>query len=99
MSGAWYRWEAGDLVLQLKVQPKSSRDAFAGPQHDRLRVLLTAPPVDGKANAHLIAWLARQFGVARSAVCLEAGENARLKRVRVRQPQQLPVSLDIPTAR
>lgn len=90
MNDAWYRWDGADLVLQLKLQPRASRDAFAGLQHDRLRVQLSAPPVDGKANTHLIAWLARQFGVAKSAVSIEAGETGRVKRVRVRQPTQIP---------
>ena len=53
--GTWYRWDGGDLLLSLKLQPRSSRDAFAEPWGERLRVRITAPPVDGQANAHLIA--------------------------------------------
>lgn len=86
----WYRWDGPDLVLKLKLQPKSSRDAFAGLQNDRQRVCVTAPPVDGKANIHLVAWLAGQFGVARSAVAIETGITSRLKRVRVKAPSRLP---------
>lgn len=87
---AWYRWEGDDLLLNLHLQPKASRDAFAEARGDRLRVRVTAPPVDGRANAHLIAWLAKQFGVARSAVSIEAGLAGRLKRVRVTSPSRLP---------
>ena len=86
----WYRWEGGDLLLDLKVQPRASRDGFAAPQQDRLRVRITAPPVDGQANAHLIGWLAKQFGVARSAVSVESGETSRMKRIRIRSPGRLP---------
>jgi hypothetical protein len=86
----WYRWEGRDLLLQLKLHPRSSRDEFAGPHDDRLRVRITAPPVDGKANSHLVAWLARQFGVGKSSVVIEAGQTSRLKRVRIRAPAQVP---------
>ena len=88
--GNWYRWDGGDLLLSLKLQPRASRDAFAEPWGERLRVHISAPPVDGQANAHLTAWLAGQFGVVRSAVALEAGQTSPLKRVRVSNPTRLP---------
>jgi uncharacterized protein (TIGR00251 family) len=87
---AWLRRDGADLVLRLKVQPRASGDAFGDVQQDCLRVRITAPPVDGKANAHLVAWLARQFGVARRQVVIEQGESARLKRIRVCSPARLP---------
>lgn len=87
---AWYRWQGDDLVLNLRLQPRSTRDGFAEVQADRLRVRVSSPPADGRANAHLIAWLAKQFGVARSAVSIEAGQTSRLKRVRVTSPNRLP---------
>lgn len=95
----WYRWDGPDLVLELKLQPRASRDGFAEPQSGRLRVRVTAPPVDGRANAHLTAWLARQFGVARSAVSIESGQTSPLKRVRVQSPARLPAPLSPPAER
>ena len=88
--GNWYRWDGGDLLLSLKLQPRASRDSFVEPGGDHLRVRITAPPVDGQANAHLTAWLASKFGVARSAVTIEAGQTSPLKRVRVSSPKRLP---------
>ena len=88
--GDCYRWDGRDLLIQLKLQPRSSRDEFVGPQGGRLRVRITAPPVDGKANSHLVAWLAKQFGVGKSSVAIEAGQSSRFKRVRIRAPAQLP---------
>jgi uncharacterized protein (TIGR00251 family) len=90
----WCRWDGPDLLLMLKLQPRASRDAFAEAQDGRLRVRITAPPVEGRANAHLLAWLARQFGVARSAVSIETGHASTLKRVRIRAPRRLPDILD-----
>jgi hypothetical protein len=91
----WYRWDGADLVLDLLVQPRASRDGFAEVIGERLKVRLTSPPVEGAANAHLVEWLARQFGVPKSAVTLEAGAGSRRKRVRVHAPKTLPEGLSV----
>ncbi|MGL4317827.1 MAG: DUF167 domain-containing protein [Pseudomonas sp.] len=87
---AWYRWDGDDLILDCHLQPKASSDEFAGLHGERLKIRLTAPPVEGKANAHLLAFLGKAFGVAKSQVSLESGELNRQKRVRIRTPQRLP---------
>ena len=87
---SWYRWSGDDLILDCHLQPKASRDEFAGLHGDRLKIRLTAPPVEGKANAHLMAFLAAAFGVAKSQVSMESGELNRQKRVRIRSPRTLP---------
>ncbi|MBI3773009.1 MAG: YggU family protein [Gammaproteobacteria bacterium] len=86
---AW-RWQGPDLILELRVQPRASRDEISGLHGERLKVRITAPPVDGAANSHLLAFLAKVFGVAKSQVTLLAGESGREKRVRIEQPRQLP---------
>lgn len=91
----WYRWDGEDLILACHLQPKASRDEFAGLHGDRLKIRLTAPPVEGKANAHLMAFLAKAFGVPKSQVSLESGELNRQKRVRIARPQCLPEGVDI----
>lgn len=78
------------LILQLQVQPGASRDEIVGPHGERLRVRITAPPVDGKANRHLIDWLASLFDVPRSNVTLVRGETGRAKTVRVDTPTTMP---------
>jgi hypothetical protein len=95
---SFYRWDGDDLILECHLQPKASSDAFAGLHGERLKIRLTAPPVDGKANAQLLAFLARAFAVSKSQVSLESGQQSRLKRVRIKQPQQLPEVLAL-TAR
>ncbi|WP_447594826.1 DUF167 domain-containing protein [Aquipseudomonas campi] len=91
----WYRWDGDDLILDCHLQPKASRDEFAGLHGERLKIRLTAPPVDGKANAHLMAFLGKAFGVAKSQVSLESGELNRQKRVRIKRPQTLPPLPDL----
>lgn len=51
---------ADGLVLRLYIQPKASRDSIVGLHGDELKVAITAPPVDGQANAHLVKFLAKQ---------------------------------------
>ena len=81
---------ADGLVLRLYIQPKASRDSIVGLHGDELKVALTAPPVDGQANAHLVKFLAKQFRVAKSQVLIEKGELGRHKQIKISHPQQLP---------
>ncbi|MDF7680536.1 DUF167 family protein YggU [Enterobacteriaceae bacterium ESL0689] len=78
------------LRLRLYIQPKASRDTIVGQHGDEIKIAITAPPVDGQANAHLVKFLARQFRVARSQVQIERGENGRHKQLKIIQPQQIP---------
>lgn len=87
---AWCRWDGDDLLLWIKAQPRSSRDAFAEVMDDVIKLRITAPPVDGKANAHIVAWLAKQFKVPKSAVSIESGDSARRKRIRISNPARIP---------
>jgi uncharacterized protein (TIGR00251 family) len=88
-----WRWDGDDLVLELKIQPGARRDAFAGTLGDRQKVQIQAPATDGRANAHLVVWLAQQFGVSRRAVSIESGLASPLKRVRVAAPLSLPADI------
>nr|WP_288452653.1 DUF167 domain-containing protein [uncultured Pseudomonas sp.] len=95
---SFFRWDGDALILDCHLQPKASNDAFAGLHGERLKIRLTAPPVDGKANAHLLVFLAAAFGVAKSQVSLESGQQSRQKRVRIQAPSKLPGELGL-TAR
>lgn len=93
VNAAWYRWQDGDLLLRLCVQPHARNDELVGPAGDHFKVRITAPPVEGKANDHLRRYLARLFGVPLSQVELVAGGQARLKRMRIRAPTRLPEAI------
>lgn len=83
---------ADGLVLRLYIQPKASRDSIVGVHGDELKVAITAPPVDGQANA-LVKFLAKQFRVAKSQVLIEKGELGRHKQVKIIAPQQIPTAV------
>ncbi len=92
---SFYRWDGDDLLLACHLQPKASTDAFAGLHGDRLKIRLSAPPLDGRANAQLRVFLAAAFGVSKSQVTLESGQQSRQKRVRIQRPRVLPTALEI----
>jgi len=89
-AGDWYRWDGTSLRIEIAVKPRAKTDGAAGLHGGRLRVALKAPPVDGKANLHLIGWIAGEFGVAKQAVQLLRGETGRLKTLRIESPARIP---------
>ena len=73
-------------ILAVRLTPRGGRDAVDGWALDAdgrafLKVLVASPPVDGAANAALVAFLAKTLKIPRSAVRLASGETARLKRL------------------
>lgn len=88
--GAWFRWRGEELALSIRLQPRAARDEVMGAQGDRLKVRVSAPPVEGAANERLMRLLAREFGVPRSRISLLAGARGRDKRVAVRRPLRHP---------
>lgn len=80
---AWLRADGGDVILTLHIQPGAKKTEVAGPHGDALKIRLAAPPVDGKANAALLAFIAAKVGAGKTAVELVSGQTSRAKRVRI----------------
>ena len=70
---------AGGATLRVRVSPRASRDEVAGERDGALVVRLTAPPVEGQANAALLRFLARRLGVAPSTLSVARGAKGRDK--------------------
>ena len=70
-------------TFAVRVQPRASRNAVAGEMGDALKIALTAPPVEGKANEACVEFLAKLLKVPRSSVTIAAGETSRNKVIRV----------------
>ena len=70
--------------IEVRVQPRAGRNAVEVVDQDRLRVQVTAPPDQGKANEAAVALLAKRLGVARNDVRIRRGHKARNKLVEVR---------------
>jgi uncharacterized protein len=73
----------GPARLDVSVVPNAKRTGADGRHDGALRVRLAAPPVDGKANEVLIAWLAGELGVPRRAVTLLRGQSSRRKQLAI----------------
>jgi uncharacterized protein (TIGR00251 family) len=71
------------VTLDVRVIPRAARSGLAGTRDGVLLVRLTAPPVEGAANAALIEVLAKALRVPKRALTIVGGERSRLKRVRV----------------
>jgi uncharacterized protein len=74
----------GVVSFAVRVQPRASHDEIAGEWEEGLKIRLTAPPVDDRANEALRRFLAASLKVPLSAVKIAAGERSRTKRVEVR---------------
>ena len=70
-------------VVSVRVQPRARRDEIVGWQGSTLRLRVTAPPVDGRANDAVIGVLAEAIGVPRAAVGLVSGATSRNKLFRI----------------
>lgn len=71
----------GSLLLKLHVQPRSSRNQLSGLHNDALKLKLTTPPVEGKANKAVIAFLAKRLHLPKSAVTIKSGLQSREKHI------------------
>jgi uncharacterized protein len=73
----------GYVLLRVRVQPKASRNALCVDETGRIRVALTAPPVDDAANKALVAYIAKRFALSRRTVHLDSGAKSREKTLRL----------------
>jgi uncharacterized protein (TIGR00251 family) len=72
-----------DALLSVRLQPRARRDEVVGERGGAIVIRVTAPPVDGKANAALCAFVAKAAGVAPSRVAIVRGQTSRDKVLRV----------------
>lgn len=82
--------QQGNLLLSLYIQPKASRDQIVGVHGGELKVAITAPPVDGKANTHLTKYLAKAFKVPKGNIKILKGKLGRHKQIQILSPRVIP---------
>ncbi|WP_269542508.1 DUF167 domain-containing protein [Cerasicoccus fimbriatus] len=83
--------------LSILATPKASRSEVVGWQEGALKVRIAAPPVDGKANAELLKFLAKYLGVAKRDVALVSGEGSRRKVVEIAGVTEAELFVKLPT--
>lgn len=87
----------GSLLLRLHVQPRAAHNQVAGLQGEALKLRLTSPPVDGKANKAVIATLARLLDLPKSSLTLRSGLQSRTKTVRIENADEAQVRARLQT--
>ena len=89
---------ADGTILSVRVVPRAKKSAIAGRHGEALKVRLAAPPVEGKANRALVAFLAQVLGVRKQQIELLSGDRSRLKRLLIHDlsPAEVRKRLDIP---
>ena len=73
--------DSASVSLSVHVQPKASRTRIAGLHGEALKLCITSPPVDGKANGAVIQFFAKLFKIPKTAVTIASGEASRDKRI------------------
>lgn len=84
MSPSWLKSTEGSCELAVLVQPRASRTRVIGEHDGRLKIALSAPPVDGAANKALIEFLCHELSVGKADVTLLDGQSSRRKRLAIR---------------
>jgi uncharacterized protein (TIGR00251 family) len=86
----WCEWKmisvhenAGSVTFAVRIHPRAKKNAVTGELGDALKVSLTAPPVEGRANEACIEFFAKLLKVPRSSVTIASGETSRNKVIRV----------------
>ena len=77
------RETAAGVTFRLKIQPRAKRNAVVGQLGDALKVALTAPPVEGRANEACIEFFAEILKVPRASITIVSGQSSRNKVIRV----------------
>ncbi|MBU3932295.1 MAG: DUF167 domain-containing protein [Pseudomonadota bacterium] len=90
------RETAAGVVFRIRVVPRASRCEVAGIQDDALKLRITAPPVEGKANEECIRLLAELLGVKKTQVTIVAGHASRTKTVSVEGRKASEIAAVVP---
>ena len=93
MYKAPWKWHDKDLELRLYIQPGAKNTQLAGLHDNQLKIRLATPPVNGKANQELIAFISTIFKVPKSQVKLHKGTTSRNKTLIVKNFSYMPAEL------
>ena len=77
------------MRLHIKVKPNSKKDEVTREADGSIKVRIKAPPIEGKANKYLTAFLADYFGVSKSKVTLLKGETNQFKTIEIEAPDEI----------
>ena len=82
-SNNYFRITGNDITIKVKIVPGSSKNKIIGVYNDSLKITITTPPVEGKANKKCIAYLAKYFDVAKSKIEIVSGQTSKNKFIKI----------------
>ena len=78
-----FKITGNDIIIKVKIVPGSSKNKIIGAYNDALKITITAPPVEDKANKKCIAYLAKYFDVTKSKIEIISGKNSKNKLIKI----------------
>ena len=78
-----YKIRGNDIIVKVKIVPGSSKNKIVGVYNDALKITVTAPPVEGKANKKCIVYLAKYFDIAKSKIEIISGQTSKNKLIKI----------------
>lgn len=78
-----FKISGNDIIIKIKIIPGSSKDKIIGIYNDVLKIIIAAPPVEGKANKKCIAYLAKYFNIAKSKIEIISGQTSKNKLIKI----------------
>ena len=82
-SNDYFKITGNDIVIKVKIVPGSSKNKIVGVYNDALKISITAPPVEGKANKKCIAYLAKYFDISKSKIEIILGQTSKNKLIKI----------------
>lgn len=79
----YFKITGNDIIIKVKIVPGSSKNKIVGVYNDALKITITAPPVEGKANKKCISYLSKHFDIAKSKIEILSGKNSRNKLIKI----------------
>ncbi len=79
----YFKITGNDIIIKVKIVPGSSKNKIIGVYNDSLKINITAPPVEGKANKKCIAYLAKYFDVVKSKIEIISGQTSKNKFIKI----------------
>jgi len=79
----YFKITGNDIVIKVKIVPGSSKNKIVGVHNNAIKITITGPPVEGKANKKCIAYLAKYFDVAKSKIKIISGQTSKNKLIKI----------------
>jgi len=79
----YFKIAGNDIIIKAKIVPGSPKNKIIGAYNDALKIAITAPPVEGKANKKCIAYLAKYFDIAKSKIEIISGQTSKNKLIKI----------------